>query len=161
MKRTSAQITLSSLSTPVGTLMIACTQKGVCRVVFETESFDFSGCKISGPCEDAVLSQFEEYFFGERTKFTLPLDIYGTPFFIDTMQAVLKIPYGRTATYQQVAKVAGHPRAFRAVGAALAKNPVPILIPCHRVVGAHDIGGFSGGLQIKETLMRLEGIPIG
>ena len=148
MRRASSQIKLSNLSTPVGTLMIACTQKGVCRVVFETEPFDFSACRITGPCDEEILLQFREYFSGERTKFTLPLDICGTPFFIDVMQAVLKIPYGRTVSYQQVAKVAGHPRACRAVGTALSKNPVPILIPCHRVVAAHDIVVFTGGLQI-------------
>lgn len=105
-----------------------------------------------------AFAQLEEYFRGERTGFDLPLDARGTPFQRRCWQALLEIPYGQTRTYAQQAQAVGSPRACRAVGMANHRNPLPILIPCHRVIGASgELTGYAGGLEKKQTLLALEG----
>ena len=104
-----------------------------------------------------AFAQLEEYFRGERPGFDLPLDARGTPFQRRCWQALLEIPYGQTRTYAQQAQAVGSPRACRAVGIATHRNPLPILIPCHRVVGADgSLTGYAGGLGIKEKLLEIE-----
>ncbi len=101
--------------------------------------------------------QLQEYFAGTRRDFALPLDTRGTPFQKAVWAAVRRIPYGTTATYGQIARMIGHPRAARAVGRANGANPLPIVIPCHRVVGTNgSLVGYGAGLHIKATLLRLE-----
>jgi O-6-methylguanine DNA methyltransferase len=103
-------------------------------------------------------SQLREYFSGDRRDFTLPLDVRGTTFQKAVWSQVSRIPYGATATYGDIAQLVGKPRASRAVGGAVGANPLPIVIPCHRVIGAGgDLTGFGSGLAIKESLLRLEG----
>lgn len=99
----------------------------------------------------------EAYFEGARRDFPLPLDLVGTPFQLRVWYACAAIPYGRTATYGQLAQALGAPGAARAVGGALHVNPVPLLIPCHRVLAASGPGGFGGGLPLKQALLRHEG----
>lgn len=104
-----------------------------------------------------VREQLAEYFSGERKDFDLPLRIAGTEFQLSVLEALQKIPYGETRSYGAIAKQIGRPRAVRAVGAANGRNPIPIIVPCHRVIGhTGDLTGFGGGLDTKEVLLRLE-----
>ena len=101
---------------------------------------------------------FRSYFAGRRKKFSLPLDLRGTEFQKRCWQALLKIPYGKTCSYADIARQVGSPRSFRAVGQANHNNPVAIIVPCHRVVTSDGkLGGYGGGLAMKEKLLRLEG----
>ncbi len=101
--------------------------------------------------------QMKEYFAGERLQFELPLDPRGTPFQRSVWFALGQIPYGETSTYGQVAARVGHPTAFRAVGATNARNPLPIVLPCHRVIGSNGkLVGFGGGIALKEQLLAHE-----
>ena len=111
--------------------------------------------------ETSVLSeaaaQVNEYLSGRRRAFDLPLSIEGTDFFTDVLDAVNDIPYGEIRTYAEVADMAGHPNAYRAVGTACAKNPLPLIIPCHRVVpSSGGIGSYAGGSSLKRRLLELE-----
>jgi len=124
----------------------------------------------SKPAAEAIAARAEreirEYLAGRRRRFTVPLDLSGlSPFHRRVLQATRRIPYGRTATYGDLARRVGRPRAARAVGQAMARNPVPLVVPCHRVVAAGGglggfgggLGGFSGGLALKRRLLALEG----
>jgi len=105
----------------------------------------------------AARKQLGEYFAGERRKFDLPLCLRGTEFQVSVLEALLRIPYGETVSYAEVARRIGRPRAVMAVGAANGRNPLPILVPCHRVIGSHgELTGFGGGLDTKAALLRLE-----
>ena len=104
-----------------------------------------------------VAKQLEEYFNGTRTEFTIPLHPQGTDFQKKCWQALQKIPYGKTCSYQEIASAIGNPKACRAVGMANHYNPIAILIPCHRVIGANGkLVGYGGGLNIKQYLLQLE-----
>lgn len=104
-----------------------------------------------------VYNELFEYFEGTRKIFDLPLRIEGTPFQIKVWYELQKIPWGETRTYGEIAKLIGNEKACRAVGAACGKNPIGILIPCHRIIGANgDLTGFAGGIQIKKTLLSFE-----
>lgn len=105
----------------------------------------------------AARQQLEEYFAGERKDFDLPLHLSGTDFQVQVLQELRRIPYGETTSYGDIAKRIGRPKAMRAVGAANGRNPIPIIVPCHRVIGSSgDLTGFGGGLDTKEALLRLE-----
>lgn len=104
-----------------------------------------------------VRRQLDEYFAGERKEFDLPLSLQGTEFQVQVLQALQTIPYGETTSYGAIAKQIGRPKAVRAVGAANGRNPIPIVVPCHRVIGSSgDLTGFGGGLDTKAELLRLE-----
>jgi len=108
------------------------------------------------PFAEAV-KQLDEYFAGERREFDLPLRLDGTEFQLLVLQELQQIPYGETLSYRDIAERIGRPKAMRAVGAANGRNPIPIIVPCHRVIGAGgDLTGFGGGLDTKEALLRLE-----
>ena len=101
--------------------------------------------------------QLQEYFAGKRTAFDLPLELEGTPFQLAVWKAMLEIPYGETRTYGQLAAAIGRPAASRAVGQAANRNPIWIVIPCHRIVGSnHSLTGYAGGLSMKRALLELE-----
>jgi methylated-DNA-[protein]-cysteine S-methyltransferase len=105
----------------------------------------------------AARQQLTEYFAGERREFNLPLKLSGTEFQLSVLHALQQIPYGETTSYSDIAERIGRPKAVRAVGAANGRNPIPIIVPCHRVIGSHgDLTGFGGGLDTKEALLRLE-----
>ncbi len=105
-----------------------------------------------------VTHQLAEYFSRKRRTFSLPLKLGGTPFQLAVWAVLRRIPYGETRSYGEVARALGRPQAVRAVGAANGKNPIPIIIPCHRVIGANgSLVGFGGGLALKRTLLELEG----
>ncbi len=152
-------------------LWLAATDNGLCRIDFErARTFaDFKHSFIEHnmiESENAILRQANEllqnYFDGEPTQFDIPIDmLQGTLFQQQVWKQVRAIPYGRTKTYGQIAHEMGNPGSFRAVGAANGANPVPIVVPCHRVVQSDGkLGGYSGGLDIKDALLRLEGVVL-
>ncbi len=109
------------------------------------------------PLLQRCLRELEEYFQGTRRSFTVPLHLQGTPFQVQVWQALQEIPYGETRSYQEIAVAIGNPRALRAVGGANNKNPLALLVPCHRVIGKDgSLTGFGGGLDIKEWLLEHE-----
>ncbi|ARE86732.1 methylated-DNA--[protein]-cysteine S-methyltransferase [Clostridium formicaceticum] len=152
-------------------LYIASSEKGVLAIAFEEleEDFlkslkkDFSSFSIIYD-EDAnqlPLQQLEEYFQGEREVFTVSLDLVGTNFQKQVWRELLRIPYGKVVTYQDIAIKIGNPKAVRAVGMANKKNKIAIMVPCHRVIGSNKkLVGYDGGLDIKEKLLTLEGFQV-
>lgn len=158
-----------TVDSPVGRLLLAATPEGLVRVAFETEGFDtvlealagrLSPRVLSAPARlDGVARQVDEYFAGRRTVFDLPLDRSLSHGFRGQVQRFLpSIGYGQTLTYQQVAERVGSPRAVRAVGSACATNPLPVVVPCHRVLRTGGgLGGYLGGLEAKKALLALEG----
>ena len=146
---------------PIGPLLIAGDEDSIRRIEFpkngkaarpESEWRESS----RGPVVEAV-RQLREYFAGEREDFDLPLHPDGTEFQRGVWRRLQEIPYGKTISYGELARRVGNPKASRAVGAANGQNPIPIVIPCHRVIGANGkLTGFGGGLPIKEALLDLE-----
>jgi methylated-DNA-[protein]-cysteine S-methyltransferase len=107
---------------------------------------------------DDLRRELDEYFAGRRESFDLPLDLRVAPFHADVLQELARVPYGRTETYGGLARRVGRPRAARAVGTVMHSNPIPIVLPCHRIVGANgSLTGYAGGLDIKRRLLELEG----
>jgi methylated-DNA-[protein]-cysteine S-methyltransferase len=153
---------------PVGDLLLATTDRGVCRISFDPEperelewlarAYGLRVLRASRPL-DRPRRELDEYFEGKRKEFGLPVDLEALPSFQQLVLAELQlVPYGATATYGGLAARVGRPRAARAVGGALNKNPVPIVVPCHRIVGASgSLVGYAGGLERKEKLLALEG----
>jgi methylated-DNA-[protein]-cysteine S-methyltransferase len=108
------------------------------------------------------LSELEEYFAGKRREFTFPIDLRGTDFQLACWRALLAIPYGETRTYADIARAVGKPNAFRAVGMANNRNPIAIVVPCHRVIASDgSLCGYGGGLDVKRKLLELEGALTG
>lgn len=153
--------------TPVGKLGLVRRNGRLARIHFhaDPDSFPFEVERTYGTVGetrpksfDEVRRQLDEYFSGRRLVFRLPLDLdQGTPFQRRVWKGLLSIPYGQTLSYRDLARAIGQPSALRAVGAANGRNPLPIVVPCHRVVAADgSIGGFSGGLEIKKQLLNLE-----
>jgi methylated-DNA-[protein]-cysteine S-methyltransferase len=145
-------------STPLGPLLITCGDFGVCRIDRDGDPPELA----LEDCDTEVQDQLQEYFRGERRAFTVPYDL--TSVSGPAMRAILEtlartVPYGTTIGYGALAERAGHPGAARAVGQAMARNPIPLLIPCHRVIGANGvIGGFGWGLDAKRSLLAREGL---
>ena len=143
------------MNTPLGDLTLASTERGLASIDFGSRvppggAIDFESNRV-------FILQIEEYFQGKRTEFDFPLDFDGTPFQVSVWQELLNIPYGETRTYGEIAKKLGKPGAARAVGMANHDNRIPIVVPCHRVVG-HDgsLTGYAGGLHIKQQLLTIE-----
>ncbi len=146
--------------TPIGELLLAGDGEGLCMVGFPKGSMRrepepdwiFNEKPLAAAC-----AQLQEYFAGKRREFDLPLRLTGTEFQVSVLRALQEIPYGETVSYGEIARRIGRPRAVRAVGAANGRNPIPIVVPCHRVIGSTgDLTGFGGGLDTKEALLRLE-----
>lgn len=148
------------LTTPIGELLLAGDDDALSLVGFPEGKMRYD------PEADwifnekpfvAVRQQLTEYFNGERTEFDLPLHLTGTEFQLLVLEELKRIPYGTTTSYGDIAQRIGRPKAVRAVGAANGRNPIPIIVPCHRVIGSGgDLTGFGGGLGTKEALLRLE-----
>jgi methylated-DNA-[protein]-cysteine S-methyltransferase len=148
------------LATPVGDLLLAGDKAGLSLIGFP------KGKMRHDPEADWIFNekpfveacrQLEEYFAGTRKVFDLPLQLSGTDFQVQVLRELQQIPYGQTVSYGEIAKRIGRPKAMRAVGAANGRNPLPIIIPCHRVIGSSgDLTGFGGGLDTKEALLCLE-----
>jgi methylated-DNA-[protein]-cysteine S-methyltransferase len=138
-------------------LYIEAGERGIRRVLFAKPPEVRSDPDAAYPPIREATRQLAEYFAGARRAFDLPLDLRGTPFQLRVWEALLRIPYGETRTYGQLAAQIGHPGAARAVGAANGANPVAIIVPCHRVVASGGgLGGYGGGLDRKEFLLGLE-----
>lgn len=143
------------ISSPVGTLYLVASAKGLCGVYREKQpALLITNAK--GVLAQAA-KELAEYFAGEREQFEVPLDLQGTAFQQQVWQALLEIPYGETVAYKDIAKRIRNRKAMRAVGSANGKNPVCIIVPCHRVIAADGtLGGYAGGLEMKKKLLRLE-----
>ena len=156
------------IETPVGSLLVAATETGLVRVAYATENHDavlqsladrISPRILAAPARlDHVARELEEYFGGHRQRFDVPLDWRLSAGFRSTVLHHLpEIGYGQTASYAAVARLAGHPKAVRAVGSACATNPLPVIVPCHRVVRSDGgMGGYLGGAEAKSILLTLE-----
>jgi O-6-methylguanine DNA methyltransferase len=147
---------------PVGPLFLAASTRGLVRLEFESRIQDLSTRKKQlQESEEALapyLCELEEYFTGRRRAFHFPLDLRGTDFQLQCWHALLDIPYGETRTYRDIAQAIGHPQAFRAVGMSNNRNPLAIVVPCHRVIASDgSLCGYGGGLDIKRKLLDLEG----
>jgi methylated-DNA-[protein]-cysteine S-methyltransferase len=144
------------LDTPIGPLGLVASDRGLESVRFHARGFRTEG---SSPVLDAAAAQLEAYFAGDLTTFRLPLDLDGTEFQRRCWLALATIPYGQTVSYGEQARRLGlGPAAARAVGAANGQNPLPLILPCHRVVGADgSLTGFGGGLHVKRFLLEHEG----
>jgi methylated-DNA-[protein]-cysteine S-methyltransferase len=152
------------LDTPIGKLLLAGHEEGVHRITFPTKGKPDEAAQpepgwiesTRGPLKEAV-QQLKEYFKGDRIEFDLPLAPEGTPFQKSVWRNLCDIPYGETISYGELARRVGNPKASRAVGAANGSNPLPIVVPCHRVIGASGkMTGFGGGIPVKEALLALE-----
>lgn len=164
-----------TMDSPLGVLLIGMTDQGVCEIDFgRNHTIDeFHGRMIGRGFDlihdqvaiQPVVDQLTEYFQGRRNTFDVPVDVsHLTPFAQDVLQATASVPSGGIATYGEIARRIGNPGASRAVGNALGRNPIPIILPCHRVVPAdRSIGNYTGGTDIKVTLLSLEGalLPTG
>lgn len=150
------------VKSPVGALKLVASDKGLAAILWENDSP--RRVPLTSLVEDnkhpvllKVERQLEEYFAGSRRAFDLPLDMRGTTFQKDVWEALLAIPYGETRSYGQLAKQLGRPSASRAVGAANGRNPISIVVPCHRVIGSSGkLTGFAGGLDVKARLLDME-----
>jgi len=162
-------VAVGELDSPIGRLLVAVTPRGLARVAFESEDRDRVLAEIARRLSPRILEsaavtgdarrELEEFFAGERTRFGVKVDrrlIQGIA--RDVLRATSKIPYGELSTYGGVARQIGRPTAARAVGRALGSNPIPVVIPCHRVIGAGGaLTGYAGGLDRKVALLELEG----
>ena len=146
------------LGSPIGWVKVRADESAVLSVDFVEAPEDTGTPPKDRPAVLAqALSELDEYFRGERTSFSLPLRLGGTPFQSRVWDRLLRVPYGRTTTYRALAEAVGNDRATRAVGGANHRNPVSIIVPCHRVVGADgSLTGYGGGLWRKEWLLRHE-----
>ena len=130
------------------------TEKGISGIYPVAEDFSVRENEITRK----AARQLQEYFFHGRTSFSIPLDLHGTPFRTRVWEALRSIPYGETVSYSRIAAEIGNPKAVRAVGQAIGKNPCLIVVPCHRVVGKDgSLTGFSAGMDLKKRLLALEG----
>lgn len=160
---TSAARVCARWDSPLGRMLLAATDRGLCGVWFEGQRHgpDAAGWREDPghPVLREAVAQLQAYFAGNRTRFALPLDLQaGTAFQQSVWQALLAIPNGGTASYAEIGRRLGRPQAARAIGAAIGRNPVCVVVPCHRVVGTGGaLTGYAGGLERKTALLRLEG----
>ena len=173
------------VESPVGPLLVAASAEGICEIDFaggddlangrDPESrlqarlaargFDSSPLSTGDAADPSVAratGELKEYFAGRRDRFDVAVDLSGlTPFTRSVLEATARVPFGRLDTYRGIATMVGNPTATRAVGNALGRNPVPVIVPCHRIVRSdHSLGGYTGGLAIKEHLLALEGVRL-
>jgi methylated-DNA-[protein]-cysteine S-methyltransferase len=159
----------TSFESKIGLIYVASTEKGVCKLSLPRQSkreflrwlrdnFDDNEVVDNKSQNRDTIDQLSRYFNGRLAKFTVGVDLRGTPFQLRVWKELNKISYGSTITYKQLAKRLGTSRGFQAIGRANAANPVPIIIPCHRVLGANgSLIGYASGVKTKEFLLRLEG----
>jgi methylated-DNA-[protein]-cysteine S-methyltransferase len=168
----------TNMESAIGPLFLAASDRGLVALEFdvrlpgqqsirpnprhlreEKRGFTFEdSASLTRPC----VNELEEYFGGKRRKFTFPLDLRGTDFQLACWRALLAIPYGETRSYADIARAVGKPTAFRAVGMANNRNPIAIVVPCHRVIASDgSLCGYGGGLDVKRKLLELEGAVSG
>ena len=148
------------MSSPVGKLTLVASKNGLVAIDLRNNAKQVVTAKDAS-AQSILLKtkkQLEQYFAGKRTSFDVALDLVGTEFQVKAWRALCRIPFGKTITYGQQASNIKKPKAFRAVGSANGKNPIPIIVPCHRVVASDgSLGGYSLGLKMKKQLLALEG----
>ena len=165
-----AEVAFATLDTPVGRTAVAGTKRGIVSVGLPNRSLDefverlaaqISPRVVEAPAKlDDARRELSEFFEGERREFDLPLDWTLVPggFYRKVLDATAQLPYGHVKTYGEIARSAGNPRAHRAAGTALGSNPLPLVVPCHRIVRAgRDPGNYGGGPELKRWLLELEG----
>jgi len=156
------------VDSPIGDLLVAASDRGLAAISFDSEPQDSLErlARIAGPrvlrsprSVDGARRELDQYFAGRRRTFDLALDLRALPpFTLSVLDQLARVPYGETTTYGALARRVGHPRAARAVGTVMNRNRIPIVLPCHRVVGATgSLTGYAGGLDVKEKLLALEG----
>jgi len=164
----------TTMESPIGPLLLASTEEGLCYIEFANEEYGLDSLQrwskktflgVSPERNDAmnetVKTQLSEYFAGERKEFDIPTVLYGTPFQKTVWGELGNIPYGETRSYKDIALAIGAAKAVRAIGGANNRNPIPVVIPCHRVIGSNGaLVGYGGGLSIKEYLLSLENVPV-
>lgn len=164
----------TTMDSPIGPLLLASTDEGLCYIDFADEKDGLGRlqrwCKktflgVSPVRDDArnegAVTQLSDYFAGKRKRFELKVDLHGTLFQKAVWNELANIPYGETRSYKDIALAIGASKAVRAIGGANNRNPIPIVIPCHRVIGSNGaLVGYGGGLSIKEHLLSLEGVPL-
>jgi O-6-methylguanine DNA methyltransferase len=153
----------SRIESPAGPLGLAASERGLVFLEFDRGRFPRESTKQVQWEESAdrvrdYVSELEEYFSGTRREFNCPLDLRGTEFQLKCWRALLEIPYGQTRTYADIARAVGCPNGYRAVGLANNRNPIAIIVPCHRVIASDgSLCGYGGGLDVKRKLLELEG----
>lgn len=153
-----------TLDTPIGTLLLECNDKALTHITLPGSGTNVAADgKADASDSPEILkhaaAQLKEYFAGKRTEFEIEIELAGTEFQRDVWLSLAEIPYGKTISYAELATMVGRPSAFRAVGQANGANPIPIVLPCHRVIASGGgIGGYGGGLPMKRQLLGLEGI---
>ena len=167
-----AEVAYARVASPVGQLVAVATARGLARIAYELENgglesvlddvaLRISPAIVEAPARlDVVRRQLDDYFDGRRRDFDVALDwaLTGSGFRRRVLQECARIPFGATSTYRQIAIAAGSPKAFRAAGGALGSNPMPIVVPCHRVLASSGaLGGYTGGLERKRLLLSIEG----
>jgi methylated-DNA-[protein]-cysteine S-methyltransferase len=162
---TTTGVSYRLIDTPIGRLRLAATPDALIALAFENQhEEDPANLAQTDPEASAILQEAENqllaYFSGKRRAFDLPLQAQGTEFQRTVWSALRDIPYGEVRSYGQIASALGREKAVRAVGAANGRNPIPIIVPCHRVIGSNGkLTGFAGGLEAKRHLLALEGVP--
>ena len=163
------RLSVTELDSPIGRLRLAASEHGIVRLGLPLGGeHGFSGWLREHladsvevptlPSLEQAAVEIDEYFEGRRKEFGVPLDLRGTAFQLEVWRALCQIPFGQTCTYAWVGRAVGSPDAARAVGSANASNPIPLLVPCHRVIAAGGkLGGYTGGLPVKRRLLALEG----
>jgi methylated-DNA-[protein]-cysteine S-methyltransferase len=157
------QFVFKTVQTPVGELKLIASDTGLAAILWQNDKpgrvrIDAVAAVPSHPILLQAERELNEYFAGERRRFSVPLDFAGTEFQRKVWSELLAIPFGETRSYRQIAQRLGDPKLARAVGAANGRNPISIIAPCHRVIGAGgDLTGFAGGLDVKAQLLGLEG----
>jgi methylated-DNA-[protein]-cysteine S-methyltransferase len=162
-------VAYATVDSPIGEVVVAATDRGLLRVALPGESLDDVLARLARDVSPRILAypqrldearrELDQYFAGERERFELPLDwrLSHPGFYRRVLRATARVPFGEVITYTDAAKRAGSPRAFRAAGSALGSNPIPIVVPCHRVVRAGgDIGNYGGGPEMKRFLLEHE-----
>mgnify|MGYP000057619630 CR=1 FL=1 len=161
--KTTIEMFRGTVKAPFGILTVVASDKGVRFCMFEEDAHpkSFDGLRIKDdanhPMVKEALTQLREYFAGTRKKFDVKLDLQGTEFQVAAWKSLAKVPYGKTASYAQQAASIGRPKAVRAIGGANGRNPVVVILPCHRIIGADgSLTGFGGGLPVKVWLLEHE-----
>ncbi len=149
------------LHTPIGTLRLVSNDTQLIKIEFENQHSDDDHLEASNAVLADCADQLSDYFAGRRQRFDLRLAVQGTTFQQSVWNALTDIPYGELRSYQDIARAIDNPAAVRAVGAANGRNPLPIVVPCHRVIGSNgSLTGFAGGLEAKTFLLELEGCQV-
>ena len=147
-----------TLDTPLGTLTLEASERGLSSIRFPNQPKSIAGRLTSNNVIKLAKQELTTYFASQLKEFSLPLDWHGTAFQESVWRALTAIPFGEAVSYADIARAIGRPQSARPIGRAVGRNPLPIIVPCHRVIGSdHTLTGFTGGLDIKVALLELEG----